>query len=53
VVSFHAVPFRGGLHTIIEWHDLESYTPRSLADHIAQSLRYSLKEHGRDESQGK
>jgi hypothetical protein len=42
-VSFSAAPFRGGLHQIYDWADVEESTVVELAAGIAWSLRESLR----------
>jgi len=43
VITFSAPPFRGGLHQIYDWTDLDSSSARQLAESLAWSLRESLR----------
>jgi hypothetical protein len=43
-VSFTAPPFRGGLHQIYPWQELEDMSVAELAHSISWSLHESLKE---------
>ncbi len=42
-VSFSAPPFRGGLHQIYDWANVEESTVLELAEGIAWSLGESLR----------
>ena len=42
-VTFSTTPFRGGLHQIYDWADVEASTVLELAANIAWSLRESLR----------
>jgi hypothetical protein len=42
-VSFSAPPFRGGLHQIYDWANVEESTVLELAEVIAWSLGESLR----------
>ena len=42
-ITFSTTPFRGGLHQIYDWTDVEDSTVFELAGSIAWSLRESLR----------